>query len=1016
MRVFQKTISLFVFACASFLISACGDSGSSSSDDSEDDELPAQNIDVDRKVSDAAYYKDRFYNSSTGSYVNTIQFGMYIWLEENSSETTTYSGSSVCYDNVPENCYIYGRLYSPGAYKCPSGFTVPTKDDWSKTMSYLDQNAKMNGVFGFSKGGYCYERQGDVSCSGIGNTGYYLAKDSAVAEVNGHSVSFSASSDNGFYQLRCVKYTYIVATETDLPHCDTTNQYGMSLYYVMNKKSNFRCIGTRWVDDFSDNCGHVDDNMFGVYNDSMYICKGNRWLLADISDSKDSCTETKEGTTFLFNGKYYACEKERWREFTKVETYLGYCNEKKRGTLDSVPTVYKVFSYEEGGDTRKTVYSRYVCDSQGWREAGLSDFFGKCDSSKVGKTAAYEGVDYVCRDMKWDGLTEDELIMGACTSKNQGQFDSSEANLLYICDSNEWRKATEEDYLGECTTKREGEILVFDSIYYICEDEYWDKLDGMGSLLGLCNEKRQGEVDTVALPYEKNVKEVYICDSSWWRVLSAKDVDGECTNEKLNKVIQVGFKKWYCYHDVWYKMDEVEEAHGLCLQEDYGKEVALYGNHYVCQREGWRELTKVERTLGVCTDSIEGKVEVIGDSTYKCQSFEWVRKSSREILGDCDKSVYGKTGSYSGVTYVCRVDGWSVANALDEALGICSPLNAGVIKQKGTSDYRCEEDGWTLVDANIASLGECTSDTVIMKKVEGTYYYCKDHEWNVAESIDQVYGKCNDKRKATVTYKDTLYYCNDYAFSGDGWMLYEDVDMSQGYCGVSNDTLTFKGIRYMCKSSRWSEASIREYMGTCTSAREGHVMYNGIDSSVCTEGKWVAKPFKTMTDPRDSKKYEIVDIDGVTWMAQNLNYNDASDSTECVDEDEINCGERGRLYSFTSAKKVCPTGWHLPDSSEWNAMVSYVDTLYRYAGSSPFWHVSNNYLGLEMMSTGLKIAYLRNGFDAAEMRYRVSDGAYYWSAEAGVKSFGYQYEDNQTTSGQIQNEKAIGVAVRCVKN
>ena len=69
-----------------------------------------------------------------------------------------------------------------------------------------------------------------------------------------------------------------------------------------------------------------------------------------------------------------------------------------------------------------------------------------------------------------------------------------------------------------------------------------------------------------------------------------------------------------------------------------------------------------------------------------------------------------------------------------------------------------------------------------------------------------------------------------------------------------------------------------------------------------------------------------------------------------------------------------------------------------------------------MMSTGLKIAYLRNGFDAAEMRYRVSDGAYYWSAEAGVKSFGYQYEDNQTTSGQIQNEKAIGVAVRCVKN
>ena len=265
MRVFQKTISLFVLACAGLLISACGDSDSSSSDDLED-ELPAKNLDVDSKVSDAAYYRDRFYNSNTGSYVNTIQLGMYIWLEDNSTETTSFSSSSMCYDKVPENCYIYGRLYSPGAFRCPTGFTVPTKDDWSKTMSYLQQNDELDSVFGFSKGGYCYESRGDVSCSGLGNTGYYLAKDSAVAEVKGRSVSFSASSDGGFYQLRCVKYTYIVAMENDLPHCDTTNQYSLNLYYVMSKKSNFRCIGSRWVDDFTDNCGHESEENSWWFN------------------------------------------------------------------------------------------------------------------------------------------------------------------------------------------------------------------------------------------------------------------------------------------------------------------------------------------------------------------------------------------------------------------------------------------------------------------------------------------------------------------------------------------------------------------------------------------------------------------------------------------------------------------------------------------------------------------------------------------------------------------------------
>ncbi|WP_405341920.1 FISUMP domain-containing protein [Fibrobacter sp.] len=1017
MRVFQKTISLFVLACASILISACGDSDSSSSDDLEEGDLPSQNIDVDSKVSDAAYFKDRFYNSSTGSYVNTIQFGMYIWLEDNSTETTSFSSSSVCYDNVPENCYIYGRLYSPGASRCPSGFTVPTKEDWSRTMSYLDRYDEMDSIFGFSKGGSCYERQGDISCSGLGKTGYYLAKDSAVAEVSGHSVSFSTSSESGFYQLRCVKYTYIVATENDLPHCDTTNQYSLNLYYVMSKKSNFRCIGSRWVDDFSDNCGHVDDDMFGVYNDSMYICKSNRWQLASISDSKETCTENKEGTTFLFNGKYYACEDERWREFTKAETYLGYCNEKKRGTLDSVPTVYKAYSYEESGDSRKVVYTHYFCDSLGWREAGLADFFGKCDSTKVGKTAYFEGADYVCRGKKWEEFTDEELEFGVCTSKTQGKFDTTWTGDSYICDDNAWRVATKNDYLGECTPEREDDVVVYNSTYYICQDEYWDEVEGMGSRLGLCTAQRQGERDTVSMRYDAGVKVVYICDSSSWRELTPKDVDGECTNDKLNKVIQVGFKKWYCYHESWYKMDDVEEEYGLCFRDDYGKEVTLKGSRYVCQRQGWRELTKVERTLGVCTDSIEGKVEVVGDSTYMCHSYEWVLKSRREILGDCDESVYGKTGSYSGVTYVCREDGWDVTSALDESLGICSPLNAGELKSSGTTDYRCEEDGWTLVDANIANLGECTSDTVVMKKVGGVYYYCKDHEWNVADSIEQVYGECTDRRKLTAMYKDTLYYCNDVAFSGKGWMLYDDVDMSKGYC--ASDTLTFKGVHYKCKSNRWNKASIREYMGTCTSDREGHVMYNGIDSSVCTEGKWVARPFKTMTDSRDGKKYDIADFDGVTWMVQNLNYNDASDSTECVDEDEVNCGERGRLYSLSSAKKVCPTGWHLPDSTEWRTMNTYAVTLYYYVGSTPFIDVNGvkeNYLGLEMAPTGLKISYLRNGFDAAVMRYYESLGAYYWNAEGTVWSFGYAYEDNKSTSGQVQNEKAIGVAVRCVKN
>jgi hypothetical protein len=131
MRVFQKAKSLFAFACMGILICACGDSGSSSTtDDPEKSEDPAKEIEVDNKVSGSTVIRDRIYNSSIGSYMNTVQFGIYIWLEDNSTESG-YSGSSMCYDDDPENCYTYGRLYSPGASKCPSGFSVPSQDAWS---------------------------------------------------------------------------------------------------------------------------------------------------------------------------------------------------------------------------------------------------------------------------------------------------------------------------------------------------------------------------------------------------------------------------------------------------------------------------------------------------------------------------------------------------------------------------------------------------------------------------------------------------------------------------------------------------------------------------------------------------------------------------------------------------------------------------------------------------------------------------------------------------------------------
>ena len=396
------------------------------------------------------------------------------------------------------------------------------------------------------------------------------------------------------------------------------------------------------------------------------------------------------------------------------------------------------------------------------------------------------------------------------------------------------------------------------------------------------------------------------------------------------------------------------------------------------------------------------------------------------------------------------------------------------------SGYTEEGNAWNGLDSTLAKLletwdSEVSSDSVERRGTgeaqgktwyevefltEGEVVYVEQDDSSNAVVMLSLYERENGVRLKVETESEKFSYTQmlerdsvfavavdrlDNSYAGEGVVdrcradSLEFVQECSGESGVFTDQYkleTCTELHLVCRKSFEVSMSAEDYLAATAKRLKDRY---GAEETVAAN---------ILVDPRDGKVYRTVEIGGLTWMAENLNYAYVTptalwDSTSfCYDDDPAMCETYGRLYTYSAivdstgllsdankgcgymetcnlgrnVQGICPDGWRIPNYDEITALVKAVGGS-SFAGRNlkAVESGGTDSVGFSLLMAGRHIEFQRSmGTDVYDYFGNQVD---LWSVtETGVNDIlVYKFFNDYDYVGQSISSKYTANPLRCVK-